>query len=96
MPSQQSQGEPFPFQLSEEEWRARLSDKELKCLRRQGTEAYRQGEFCKFFPENGYMTCKGCDFPLYSASSKFADPGWDARDSVPNWGFFESLFDDES
>ena len=63
------------MQLSEDEWREKLTDKEYKCLRQCGTEMYRCGEFCKIFPKEGYFACKACNFPLYSSASKFEDPG---------------------
>ncbi|KAH8073351.1 peptide-methionine (R)-S-oxide reductase [Aureococcus anophagefferens] len=82
LPPSRSDGTPFPCQLSEEEYKAKLTGSQYRCLRQGGTEAYRRGEFCNFFPEDGYMACDrpraACDIPLYSAKSKFADPGWDA------------------
>lgn len=78
LPPSRSDGTPFPCQLSEEEYKAKLTGSQYRCLRQGGTEAYRRGEFCNFFPEDGYMACAACDIPLYSAKSKFADPGWDA------------------
>ena len=104
LPPSRSDGTPFPCNLTEDEYKAKLTGSQYRCLRQGGTEAYRRGEFCNFFPEDGYMACDrprpkkprsvrfhrgalshkrrsvgaACDIPLYSAKSKFADPGWDA------------------
>jgi hypothetical protein len=57
LPPSRSDGTPFPCQLSEEEYKAKLTGSQYRCLRQGGTEAYRRGEFCNFFPEDGYMAC---------------------------------------
>jgi peptide-methionine (R)-S-oxide reductase len=71
-------GGPFPFTKTDEEWAETLTREEFIVLRRAGTEPPSTGEFCQFFPKDGYFCCRACKFPLYSAVSKFQDAGWDA------------------
>lgn len=70
----------YPAKVSEDQLMKKLSADEYKCLRRAGTERFRAGKFGDFLPKKGYFKCKACDYPLYSATSKFKDEGWDAYD----------------
>ena len=70
----------FPNQKSNAEWRTKLTKSEFYMLRRGGTEGYGDGEYHNFFPRDGYFGCRACAHPLYSATSKFRDCGWDAFD----------------
>ena len=69
-------GRPFPFALSEEQWRARLSPAAYQVLRRHGTErpftSPLLGE-----KRAGIFRCAGCGHPLYSSRTKYdSGTGW--------------------
>mmetsp|Transcript_16687 Transcript_16687/g.35371 ORF Transcript_16687/g.35371 Transcript_16687/m.35371 type:complete len:224 (-) Transcript_16687:166-837(-) len=66
--------------MSDDDWKERLSDAEYEILRERGTENAGSHEFMSFFPKEGYFECAGCGLPLYSSSAKFSDCGWPAWD----------------
>lgn len=76
--SNKSTGRPesFPFQLTDKEWRERLTLEEYKILREEGTE-----KSCSS-PLNGIkgageFYCKGCGHHLFSTDAKFdSGTGW--------------------
>ena len=66
----------FPFQLTDEEWRKRLTPEQYKILREEGTE-----KSCSS-PLNGVegqgkFYCAGCGHLLFSTDTKFdSKSGW--------------------
>lgn len=66
----------FPFQLTDKEWRARLTPEQYRILRSEGTE-----QSCSS-PLNvedgaGKYYCVGCGHLLFSSESKFkSESGW--------------------
>ena len=73
----------FPFHLTDEEWRARLSPEAYAVLRQEGTE---QPFTSPLDDEHrpGTFACAGCAHPLFDAAAKF--------DSGTGWpSFFEPL-----
>ncbi|MCS6986263.1 MAG: peptide-methionine (R)-S-oxide reductase MsrB [Sphingomonadaceae bacterium] len=67
---------PFPFALSDEEWRRRLTPEQYRVMRRHGTE--RPGS-CALLSEKrpGLFRCAGCGQPLFEGSAKFeSGTGW--------------------
>ncbi|KDO22557.1 methionine-R-sulfoxide reductase [Saprolegnia parasitica CBS 223.65] len=69
--------------LSEGEWRTKLSKEQFRVLREKGTERAGTGEYNKHY-EEGVYHCAGCDAPLYKSSHKFdSGCGWPA--------FFDAL-----
>lgn len=64
------------FQLSEEEWKKRLSPAEYRVLRQQGTEPAGSGCFVGT-KEPGTYVCAACGQPLFPAGQKFeSGTGW--------------------
>ena len=68
-------GEPA-WDLSESEWRQRLSPEAFDVLRREGTER----PFTSALLEekrDGTFVCKGCELPLFSSATKYeSGTGW--------------------
>ncbi len=64
------------LELSEDEWRERLTPEQFKILRNDGTEP----PFCGNLLDNkqlGVYTCAGCNLPLFTSDSKFTSgTGW--------------------
>lgn len=50
--------------LSDDEWKAKLSDEEYRVLRGKATEMAHTGQYNKHF-EEGIYSCAGCEHPLY-------------------------------
>jgi peptide-methionine (R)-S-oxide reductase len=63
-------------ELSEEEWKEKLTEEEYKILRLKGTEPGWSGKFNKF-KETGVYTCAGCIDTLFTSDSKYdSGSGW--------------------
>ena len=61
---------------SPEEWKAELSEQEYYVLREQGTERAFTGALWDN-KEKGIYTCRGCQLPLFSSTTKFkSGTGW--------------------
>jgi peptide-methionine (R)-S-oxide reductase len=62
--------------LSDEEWKARLTEEQYDVLRRHGTE--RAGTGCFVGTKApGLYVCAGCDHPLFRSDAKFeSGTGW--------------------
>ena len=66
----------FPVDLSEDEWKSRLTDDQYYILRQEGTEYAFSGEYDKFYREGTYYSA-ATGQPLFSSKSKFdSGTGW--------------------
>lgn len=66
----------FEFQLSDEEWRARLDPAAYDVLRREGTEYPGTSPLLEEH-RAGIFACAGCALPLFDAATKYdSGTGW--------------------
>ncbi|WP_148253091.1 peptide-methionine (R)-S-oxide reductase MsrB [Aidingimonas lacisalsi] len=64
------------LELSEEEWRERLDEKQYRILRDNGTEPASSSELNQETREGEYR-CAGCDLPLFTSAMKYdSGTGW--------------------
>lgn len=87
-----TQTETFPYQLTDQQWREKLSPEQYQVMRRHGTEA--PGS-CALLHEKraGTFSCAGCDRPLFESTLKFeSGTGWPSF-TVPVKGSVEESVD---
>ena len=64
------------LELSEDEWRERLSPEQYRVLREAGTERAFTGQYEKNKTE-GLYKCAGCGLPLFESEAKYdSGSGW--------------------
>lgn len=83
---EQQENMDYPIELSEEEWKERLSEWEYQVLRNQATERAFTGELNKEYREGTYYSA-ATGQPLFSSDTKF--------DSGSGWpSFFQPVSED--
>lgn len=66
----------FPFTLSDEEWKKRLTPEQYRVLRTEGTEQSCSSPL-NDEKRDGVFYCAGCGQPLFSTAHKFeSGTGW--------------------
>ena len=77
----------YPYRLTEEQWREKLSPQAYRVLREHGTEPAGSSPLDKNYEEGKYH-CAGCDQAVYSSAHKF--------DSGTGWPSFYRAISDEA
>ena len=74
--SSKNKTQSFPYTLSDQEWKDRLSPEAYNVLRKHGTERSGTSEL-NLEKRAGIYHCAGCGHPLYSSAHKFeSGTGW--------------------
>jgi peptide-methionine (R)-S-oxide reductase len=82
------------MELSDEQWRQRLSPDQYEVLRRRGTEPAWSGKYLHV-DEKGVFRCAACGTPLFSTDAKFdSGSGWPSFDRAIAAGTVEERPDD--
>lgn len=64
------------IELSEEEWKERLTSDEYRILRKKGTEIPWANEYNSYYEEGVYV-CRACGNPLFHSDTKYnSKSGW--------------------
>ena len=65
-----------PFELSDEDWRERLTDEQYRVLRQKGTDRAFTGRFTHPGPD-GLYRCAACGAVLFASKTQFdSGSGW--------------------
>lgn len=77
--------------LSDEEWKQKLTPEQYRVLRKKGTETPGTGELL-YNKEKGVYTCAGCNTPIFSSDTKYEStmPG------LIGWPSFSELLDNDA
>lgn len=68
-------------EMTKQDWKEKLSEKEYHVLREKGTEPPHSGKYNTHF-EDGKYYCNGCGALLFDSKSKFeSNCGWPSFDS---------------
>ncbi len=74
--SKANQASNYPIQLTEEQWKQRLTKEQYYILRQQGTEAPGTGKLDKVYQKGTYYSAATLQ-PLFSSETKFdSGTGW--------------------
>ena len=70
------------FDLTQDQWKERLTSEQYKVLREKGTEAPFSGKLLHA-DTSGVYTCAACGNPLFSSDAKFdSGTGWPSFDEA--------------
>ena len=87
-----AQTETFPYQLTDQQWREKLTPEQYAVMRQHGTEAPNS---CALLHEKraGVFSCAGCGQPLFESKLKFeSGTGWPSF-TVPIEGAIDESVD---